>query len=99
MDTIKAKGGDRDAHRDATEALTQEVMGCKSSELYQQTNARKSRRDELPDVAQEALMTGEIVANHDLKAKEVQGGQDERNQQIVDAAAESGKKVRKLFPW
>ncbi|MBP0017024.1 MAG: hypothetical protein J7647_05620 [Cyanobacteria bacterium SBLK] len=41
----------------------------------------------------------EIVANHDLKAKEVQGGQDERNQQIVDAAAESGKKVRKLFPW
>ncbi|WP_204102068.1 MULTISPECIES: hypothetical protein [Spirulina sp. CCY15215] len=62
-DTIKVMGGDRDAHRDATEALTQEVMGCKSSEPYRQTNARKSRRDELPDVAQEALMTGEIVAN------------------------------------
>lgn len=97
--TIKEKGGDRDGHRLATEALTRETMGHGTKELYEKTGAKPGRRATLPHEAQKALMTAETIANHDLKDAEVKGDQSQRNKQIESAAEQSGKKVRKLFPW
>ena len=97
--TIQAKGGDAEAQATSTEALTEEIMGCGTEDLYEGTNAKRRRRETLPARAQEALMTGEIVATHDLKGEDVQGNQLQRNEQITDSVRKSGKKVRKLFPW
>lgn len=97
--TIKQKGGSTRAYAKATEALTQQVMGCGTQELYQRTGSKIHRRETLPVVAQEALMGAEIVANHDLKQTEIVGQPEERDRQIVAAAQDSGTKWRKLLPW
>lgn len=45
-------------------------------------------------------MTGEIVATHDLKSRAIQGRtQGQIHSEIVGSVRDSGKKVRKLFPW
>ncbi|NER08585.1 MAG: hypothetical protein F6K17_41680 [Okeania sp. SIO3C4] len=97
--TIEEKGGSKIAFGRSTEALTQEVMGCETRELYKQTGAKRGRRETLPERAQEALMTGEIVASHDLKQADIQGDQEQRDDQIVNSVRGSGKKVRRWFPW
>lgn len=97
--TIQDKGGSGRCQARSTEALTQEVLGCSTKDLYEATGAKQSKRETLPDTAQEALMTGEIVATHDLKGKDVRGNQSQRNTQIEDSVRASGKKVRKWFPW
>ena len=97
--TIKEKGGTGNVHRDSTEALTEEVMGCGTEALYEQTEAKSGDRSTLPERAQEALMTGEIVASHDLKDKDISGTRSQKNEQIVDSVKDSGRKVRKWFPW
>ena len=97
--TIQDKGGDDRCQARSTEALTQEVMGCGTRELYKQTGAKRNRRDTLPERAQEALMAGEVVATHDLKGQAIQGDQGARNQQIEASVRGSGQKVRNLFPW
>ncbi|MEM8642675.1 MAG: hypothetical protein AAGG51_28235 [Cyanobacteria bacterium P01_G01_bin.54] len=56
-------------------------------------------RSTLPKEAQKALMMGDAVANYDLQETQVKGDQAQRNAQIVDAAKESGKKVRRGLPW
>ncbi|MBP0017992.1 MAG: hypothetical protein J7647_10595 [Cyanobacteria bacterium SBLK] len=98
-DAIKDKGGTDKTYARSTEALTREVMGCGTRELYEQTEAKKGDRSTLPEVAQEALMTGEIVATHDLNEREVSGTQREKNEQIVESVKDSGRKTRRLFPW
>ena len=97
--TIQDKGGDEVAQERSTAALTQEVMDCSPRDLYRETGSKQGRRETLPERAQEALMTGEIVSTHDLKQKTITGNQQQRNQQIEGAVRDSGKKVRKLFPW
>ncbi|MDY6786131.1 MAG: hypothetical protein SW833_26895 [Cyanobacteriota bacterium] len=97
--SIQDKGGDRKCQAKATEALTEEVLGCTTRELYARTKAKLSDRSSLPERAQEALVVGEVVATHDLKVREVSGAQEERNEQIVDSVRCSGRKTRKLFPW
>ena len=74
-------------------------MGCGTKELYESTGAKKNDRSSLPERAQEALITGEVVAAHDLRASDVEGDQSERNNQIVGIVRGAGRKVRKLFPW
>ena len=74
-------------------------MGCSSRELYKSTGAKRSDRSTLPERAQEALMTGEVVAAHDLRESNVDGTQVERNGKIVAIVRGSGRKVRKLLPW
>lgn len=96
---IADKGGNDAAQAKSTEVLTREVMGCGTKELYERTGAKKSDRSSLPERAQEALMTGEIAAAHDLRASDVEGEQSERNGQIVAIVRGAGRKVRKLFPW
>lgn len=97
--TIKDKGGDAGCYQDSTEALTQEVLGCETRKLYKETGAKRGDRSTLPERAQEALMTGEIVATHDLKRKPISGTQQQRNEQIVTSVSDSAKRTRKLFPW
>jgi len=97
--TIQDKGGSGQTYARATEALTQSVMGVGTRELYRQTGAKLKQRDTLPVVAQEALMSAEVLANHDLKQKEVEGDEDERDRQIVESAQKSGQNWRKLLPW
>ncbi|MGB3693213.1 MAG: hypothetical protein WA865_09445 [Spirulinaceae cyanobacterium] len=97
--TIKEKGGSRRCYQDSTEVLTEEVLGCETRKLYEETGAKPGDRSTLPERGQEALMTGEIVATHGLKKKNIFGTQQERNQQIVESVRDSGKKTRKLFPW
>jgi hypothetical protein len=97
--TIKEQGGTLRTYAEATEELTQTVMGCGTKELYQRTGAKQNKRETLPVVAQEALLGAEIVANHDLKQQEVSGDAEARNDQIVSVARESGNKWRKMLPW
>lgn len=97
--TIKEKGGTGEVYAQSAEALTEEMMGCGTTELYEQTEAKSGDRSTLPERAQEALMTGEIVASHDLKDKDISGTRSQKNEQIVDSVRDSGRKVRKWFPW
>ena len=97
--TIQDKGGSSEIYGSATEALTKTVMGCGTRELYERTGAKRNQRETLPVVAQEALLGAEIVANHDLKQAPIVGGQEQRDEQIIAAAQESGTKWRKLLPW
>ena len=97
---IVEKGGDDDAIANSTEQMTREVLGTSTKNLYKETGAKRHKRDTLPSVAQEALMTGEIVATHDLQhSEEFDGTQEQVNQQIESKVRKSSKKVRKLFPW
>ncbi|MBP0017994.1 MAG: hypothetical protein J7647_10605 [Cyanobacteria bacterium SBLK] len=96
---IKDKGGTGKIYARSAEALTEEVMGCKTEALYEQTGAKEGDRSTLPERAQEALLTGEIVASHDLKDKDISGTRSQKNEQIVDSVRDSGRKVRKWFPW
>ena len=75
------------------------LFDLKTNELYKATGGVKNKRKTLPKEAQKALMSGETVANHDLKSQEIQGSPSQKNQQIVQSVSNSGKKVRKLFPW
>ena len=98
--TIVEKGGDDDAIANSTEMMTREVLGTSTRNLYKEIGAKRHKRDSLPSVAQEALMTGEIVATHDLQQSEdFEGSQEQVNQQIEGQVRASSKKVRKLFPW
>jgi hypothetical protein len=99
MQTIQEKGGSDRVYPKTTEALTREVLGCGTQELYRRTGAKPNRRDTLPIVAQEALLGAEIVANHDLKQVEITGQPEDRDRQIVTTARESGSKWRSLLPW
>ncbi|MEM9215663.1 MAG: hypothetical protein AAGD25_15150 [Cyanobacteria bacterium P01_F01_bin.150] len=100
---VKDCGGDADAQADSTVAMNQELFDCNPKELYQQTGAKRNQRATLPHEAQKALIVGETVATHDLKAAneagEFEGSQPQVNQKIEGKVRESSKKVRKLFPW
>ena len=96
---IAEKGGDDKAQPRAAEALTREVMGCGTKELYAATGGKKGDRSTLPIRAQEAMMVGEVVATYDLKERQIEGSQSERNHQIVASVRDSGRKARKHFPW
>jgi hypothetical protein len=96
---IKDSGGDREAQAKSTVAMTEELFGCKPKTLYEQTGGKEGSRSTLPKEAQKAYIVGETVATHDLKAKEITGSQQQKNQQIVDSVRDSGKKARRLFPW
>ena len=96
---VAEKGGDKAAQANSTEALTREVMGVGTRQLYRETGAKINDRSTLPVRAQEALMVGEVVATYDLKEKTIEGDRDERNDRIVASVRDSGRKVRKHFPW
>jgi hypothetical protein len=96
---IQEKGGDARTQAAATEALTQEVLGCSTGELYEQVGATPNKRETLPEVAQEALMVGEVVSIHDLDRIEVLGDKKQQGKAIVQSVRESGKKAKRLFPW
>ncbi|MCP2728439.1 hypothetical protein [Limnofasciculus baicalensis] len=96
---IEDKGGDKEAHAKSTVALTEELFDCKPKTLYQETRAKQGDRSTLPKEVQKAYIVGEIVATHELNAKEITGNQEERNQEIVDSVRDSGQKARQLFPW
>ncbi len=96
---IKDSGGNTEAQAKSTVAMTEELFGCKPKTLYEQTGAKEGDRSTLPEEAQKAYIVGETVATHDLKAKEITGNQQQKNQQIVDSVRDSGKKARRLFPW
>ena len=44
-------------------------------------------------------MVGEVVATYDLKEKQIEGSQFERNHQIVASVRDSGRKARRHFLW
>jgi hypothetical protein len=96
---VKDSGGDKEAQAKSTVAMTEELFGCKPKTLYEQTGGKVGDRSTLPKEAQKAFIVGETVATHDLKAKEITGNQQQKNQQIVDTVSDSGKKARGLFPW
>ena len=96
---IAEKGGNDEAQRDSTKVLTREVLGVGVRQLYRETGAKLHDRSSLPARAQEALMVGEVVATYDLKEKTIEGEQEERNDAIVASVRDSGRKVRKHFPW
>lgn len=96
---VAEKGGDRAAQAKSTEVLTEEVLGVEARKLYRETGAKPGKRHTLPARAQEAIIVGEVVATYDLKEKDIEGGQKARNDAIVASVRDSGRKVRKHFPW
>lgn len=96
---IKNKGGSERTYPRATEALAEELFDVGSKELYKATEGKRNDRSTLPKEAQKAFIVGEIVATHDLRDKEIQGNQQQRDSQIVESVRDSGKKARGLFPW
>jgi hypothetical protein len=97
--TIKAKGGNGDAQAASTEKMTEVIFGCGTKELYEGTKSRKGDRSTLPQDAQTAYIVGETVSTHDLKATEIKGNQQQRNEQIEATVEESSHKVKGFFPW
>jgi hypothetical protein len=98
--TIAEKGGNRSCQAMATEALTKEVMGCTSQELYEQTGGKVNQRETLPERDREALMTGEIVATYGSQISMDSGTIATSNKwRNCRFGSRFGKKVRKLFPW
>ena len=79
--------------------MTRSLFDCNTKELYQGTGAKKGDRSTLPNEAQKAYIVGETVATHDLKAKDIQGSQQQKNLKIVDSVRDSSQKARGLFPW
>jgi hypothetical protein len=97
--TIQNKGGDGEAQAQSTEKMTRTIFGCGTKQLYEETQSKKGDRSTLPQDAQTAYIVGETAATHDLKATDIDGNQQQRNQQIVDTVEDSSKKVKGLFPW
>ncbi|NJL55659.1 hypothetical protein HC928_10995 [bacterium] len=97
--TIKEKQGSGEAIARSTNKMTHNIFGCETEELYEQTGGRKNRRETLPKDAQDAYVVGEVAATHKLKATEIKGNQQQRDEQIVDTVDESSKQVKGLFPW
>lgn len=97
--TIQEKGGTGQVFARSAEAMSLSLFDLKTNELYKVTGGVKNQRKTLPKEAQKALIAGETVANHDLKSQDIQGSPSQKNQRIVQSVSNSGKKVRKLFPW
>lgn len=97
---IQDKGGDKQGQIDSSNALSQEIFDVTPGQLYRSTGGKAYNRSTLPKEAQKAFIVGETIATHDLQGKEITGtSQREVNLEIADTVRESGKKVRKLFPW
>jgi hypothetical protein len=92
--TIQDKGGTDRTYAMATEHLTQEVMGCGTQELYQQTGAKPHKRETLPVSAQSALLAAEVLANYELKGQDINGDEYDRHHQIVEAARQTDQRRR-----
>jgi hypothetical protein len=97
--TIKQKGGSGTVYADSAEAMSQELFGMGTSQLYESTGGTKNKRNTLPKEAQKAFIAGEIKADYDLRSKDIRGSQRQKNEQIVESVQESGKSVRKWLPW
>jgi hypothetical protein len=98
-DTVKSKGGSRDAIAKSTEKMTHNLFDCGTDQLYEETGGKKGDRTSLPRDAQTAYGVGETIARHDLNQTDISGNQQQRDTQIVDTVDDSSKRVRKLFPW
>ena len=93
-------GADADGIAAGTEAMTHELFGCSSRQLYKDTGGKRGDRKTLPEVAQEAYVVGEVVATHDLNQEgPFQGSQDEKNAQTAGTMGGAGRKVKGFFPW
>lgn len=96
---IKDKGGDSLTQATSTEAMTRELFGCSSEELYQGTESQRGKRETLPADAQNAFIVGEVVAGHRLDELETKGNKQQKHHQIVDTVTEASREVKPLFPW
>jgi len=97
--TIQSKGGIGKVYQESTDALSEALFDVESRTLYEATGGTPGKRNTLPKEAQKAFIAGEIRADHDLRGKEIQGGAQQRNEQIVDSVRESGKQTRRWLPW
>lgn len=96
---IQDNGGDNLTQATSTEAMTREIFGCSSEELYQGTNGQRGKRETLPSDAQNAFIVGEVVAGHRLDELETKGNKQQKHRQIVDTVTEASRDVKPLFPW
>lgn len=97
--TIKTKGGSNRAYGRATAKMTEELFGCSTDALYEETGAKPGDRSTLPQDAQTAYIVGEVTATHRLKQTDIAGNQQQRDAQIVDTVEDSTRNVKGLFPW
>lgn len=97
--TIKEKGGTGTVYPDCANAMCESLFDMKPDELYKATGAKKNQRSTLPKEAQKAFISGEAIANYELREQDIQGTSSQKNQQIVRSVSNSGRKVRKLLPW
>lgn len=97
--TVDEKGGTDETQAYATEAMTREIFGCSTEDLYKETKARPGRRQTLPQDAQTAYIVGEVAATHKLKGTEIGGNQSQKHERIVDTVEQSAREVKGIFPW
>ena len=91
---IKQRGGTKKTHEVVNARVTRNMLGCTPSELYEETGGVPNDRRSLPAEAQEALMTGDVAARHEIVNSDAQG-----HSAIIEASDRGSKKARKLFPW
>jgi hypothetical protein len=91
---VHARGGDKLTSKIVNATITSNMLDCSVDQLYRETGGKRGNRATLPAEAQEALMTGDIIARHEIVGQDAHG-----HQQILDAADTGSRKARKLFPW
>jgi len=99
--SVKNVGGTKATHREAVETETEELFGCGTAKLYQETGGRKGDRSSLPKEAQTAYIANEIRATYELDAASdsYSHDPDERHGQIVEQVKATSKQTRKWLPW
>jgi hypothetical protein len=98
--TIKEKGGGKMTQAQATEAMTRELFGCGTNEIYRETGANQSKRETLPYEAQTAYIVGEAVCTDRLKETPIEGSDSQKHAQIVDVVESTTRnEVKGLFRW
>lgn len=96
---IEQKGGSDRAYPKAANAMTQELFDMNARDLYEATDGKLNDRSTLPKSAQKAFTATEIRAGYELEAKDIQGSQRQKDQQIVESVRQSSKANRKWLPW
>lgn len=98
--TIQDKGGSEATQAQATEAMTQELFGCNTKKLYEETGAKRGKRETLPYEAQTAYIVGEAVCTDRLKETPIEGSDSQKHAQIVDVVESTTRnEVKGLFRW
>jgi hypothetical protein len=99
-DSIHNSGGDGDAQRDCSVALSEELFDMRPKRVYEETGGKPYDRKTLPPKVQAAWLAGEVVATEAIEQSDIYNPDQEAiNLQLAETTRVAGRSVRRWLPW